>query len=212
MTKGKETPTQDTLTQVMEILDNHCHGGYGYLKQVNKKTQKVTKYFSKRYTKCSELGKNYSESICSQCPYGKKLLSLGQNMSTPEELEEDKKITESMKPRWTEEEDIFLSHLINNGKLPKNIYTIYKEKFLSNRPYSAVYRRIQTLNSNESGLVARDNVLWLKKDTQNLEKFLESNRPVTSFPRGRFPLRTVYKKMEEIKQNKQNENKGELKQ
>lgn len=189
----------ESLNQVLEILDNYCHGGYNYLKKVNSKTNKVTKYFSKQYTKCSELGKNYQDSLCSQCPFGKKLKELGHGMSLPEELEEDRESWESMKPRWTEEEDLFLSHLINQGKLPKNIFKLYSETFDSGRGYSAVYRRIQTLKSNEWGLIPSGRVMWLKEDTKLLKEFMKTKEPIASFKRGRVPLRLVYKKYAEFK-------------
>ena len=81
------TKTRKNIEEITEILDKHCNGSYNYIEDEEGN-------FS-HYIKCCELDKEYTESACSLCPYGKQLIKLGREFSTKEELREMKKSLEN---------------------------------------------------------------------------------------------------------------------
>lgn len=189
---------EEVLTSVLEILDNHCHGGYQYYYEKNK--------FTVNYPKCSELHKDYDKSLCSQCPFGKQMLKLGSEMSLDSEIAEDKatKSKAKLKIRWTEEEDKLLSSLIYSTNTRSLIIKKYKEKFGDSRRESTINRRIHYLHTNEEGLVIKRKTVWTTKDMESLTGFVKSGALPSEYKRGRFPLYSVYNKFYQIKNEIQN--------
>lgn len=192
------TKTRKNIEEITEILDKHCNGSYNYIEDEEGN-------FS-HYIKCCELDKEYTESACSLCPYGKQLIKLGREFSTKEELKEDdfsnKRSYGGVKKEshWTEEELECLALLmskhmkrdffLDSDKIKEEFETI----FPTERTRSAFKRKVNRMQANEKG--ERTNrtskLRWTKKKKDSLRSFLALGNKPSQFKRGSSSLMDVY--------------------
>ena len=200
---------EETKSEILYILDTHCHGGYNYLPSPK------GKFISKKYINCAEREKDYNCSACAKCPFGERIAVLGESMKTDVERKADeefmnirgnqpKDVTKRKRLRWTPKEDRIVAHMMLQKEDVEAIYNYLVENSLITREKKEVARRMRFMLKSESGNYTQRNV-WTNQRTIAFQMHLDSDKPLTSFKRGGLSLLALYEKELELEKLKQKE-------